>query len=77
MVAGDKHSACVAKDGSVYTWGGNSSGQLGQDHVDDVNLPLYGAGVGAIIVTLKCKMLICVFEKIALTPCQVKYLCSE
>ena len=40
MVAGDKHSACVAKDGSVYTWGGNSSGQLGQDHVDDVNLPL-------------------------------------
>ena len=34
VAAGDQHSACVAEDGSVYTWGCNNEGQLGQDGVD-------------------------------------------
>ena len=43
VAAGDQHSACVTEDSSVYTWGYNGEGQLGQDHVDDwkcANLPV-------------------------------------
>jgi len=40
VAAGDKHSACVTHDGSVYTWGANEQGQLGQEDMDDANLPV-------------------------------------
>ena len=39
VAAGDKHSACVTKDSSVYMWGDNEQGQLGQQDVDDAKLP--------------------------------------
>ena len=29
QVAAGEHSICVARDGLVYTWGGNNDGQLG------------------------------------------------
>ena len=32
--AGDLHSAAVGSDGSLYTWGDNSRGQLGRDTTD-------------------------------------------
>ena len=40
VAAGDKHSACVTEDGSVYMWGDNDEGQLGQEDMDDANLPV-------------------------------------
>ena len=40
VAAGDQYSACVTEDGSVYTWGNNDEGQLGQEGVDDANLPV-------------------------------------
>ena len=40
VAAGDGHSACVTGDGSVYTWGGNGPGQLGQTDEDYANLPV-------------------------------------
>ena len=40
VATGDDHSACVTGDGSVYTWGGNGSGQLGQADEDYANLPV-------------------------------------
>ena len=38
VAAGDQHSACVTKDGLVYMLGDSS--QLGQEGVDDANLPV-------------------------------------
>ena len=40
VAAGGYHSACVAEDGSVYTWGDNDSGQLGKEDMDYANLPV-------------------------------------
>ena len=40
VAPGTQHSACVTEDGSVYTWGDNEQGQLGQQDVDDANLPV-------------------------------------
>jgi E3 ubiquitin-protein ligase HERC2 len=40
VATGDYHSTCVTEDGSVYTWGDNEEGQLGQEDVDDANLPV-------------------------------------
>jgi len=40
VAAGDKHSACVTEDGSVYTWGDSKLGQLGQEDMDGANLPV-------------------------------------
>ena len=40
VAAGDQHSACATEDSLVYTWGGNDSGQLGQEDVDYPNLPV-------------------------------------
>ena len=40
VAAGDEHSSCVTEDDSVYTWGKNDEGQLGQEGVDDANLPV-------------------------------------
>ena len=41
VAAGNDHSACVAGDGSVYSWGNNDDGQLGVPSVTDgVNLPV-------------------------------------
>ena len=40
VAAGDHHSSCVAKDRLVYMWGNNDSGQLGQEVVDDIHLPM-------------------------------------
>jgi len=38
--AGNAHSACVTMDGSVWTWGANSEGQLGLDHNLDQTTPV-------------------------------------
>jgi alpha-tubulin suppressor-like RCC1 family protein len=35
VAAGDYHSMALAADGSVYTWGGNASGQLGDGTTKD------------------------------------------
>ena len=41
VAASDEHSICVADDGSVYTWGSNSYGQLGIPSVTDgADLPV-------------------------------------
>ena len=40
VAAGDQHSACVTKDGSVYTWGGNDAGQLGVSDDHNAVLPM-------------------------------------
>ena len=39
VAAGNDHSACVAKDGSVYTWGKNDLGQLGVADVSHSDSP--------------------------------------
>ena len=41
VAASDEHSICVADDGSVYTWGSNSHGQLG---IRKVRADGYSAG---------------------------------
>jgi alpha-tubulin suppressor-like RCC1 family protein len=40
VAAGDQHSACVAKDGSVYSLEDNDHGQLGVTGVGDADLPV-------------------------------------
>ena len=40
VAAGGQHSACVAEDGSVYSWGKNDEGQLGVAGVDGADLPV-------------------------------------
>ena len=40
VAAGDKHSACVTEDSSVYMWGDNEQGQLGVADAPNVALPL-------------------------------------
>ena len=40
VAAGGQHSACVAKDGSVYSLGDNDHGQLGVTGVGDADLPV-------------------------------------
>ena len=40
VALGDNHSACVAEDGSVYTWGRNNQGQLGVAGMSDTFLPM-------------------------------------
>ena len=41
VAAGDRHSGCVTKDSSVYMWGDNDEGQLGQENMDDAHLPVF------------------------------------
>ena len=41
VAAGGNHSACVAEDGSVYSWGNNIQGQLGVAGVNDAGLPVW------------------------------------
>lgn len=43
--AGGEHSAAVTSNGLVYTWGRNDSGQLGNGHLADTNLPQPVAGI--------------------------------
>ena len=40
VAAGNDHSACVAGDGSVYSWGDNNYGQLGVAGLDGAALPV-------------------------------------
>ena len=40
IAAGLAHSACMAKDGSVFTWGDNEHGQLGVSVVSLASLPM-------------------------------------
>jgi len=39
IVAGDRNSAAIKSDGSLWTWGENSSGQLGIGNVSAPNVP--------------------------------------
>ena len=36
---GDEHSAAITTDGSLYTWGGNWDGQLGDGTMEDKSVP--------------------------------------
>ena len=51
LAAGAEHTVCVTIDGSVYSWGDGSDGQLGLDDTADRAVPtpiggqLYGATV--------------------------------
>ena len=40
IAAGDSHSAAVTKDGDLYMWGANGSGQLGIQSNVDSNIPV-------------------------------------
>ena len=40
VAAGENHSIALASDGTVYTWGGNGSGQLGNGSNTNYNFPL-------------------------------------
>ncbi len=46
MAAGAEHSMVLLSDGSVYTWGSNDSGQLGDGTVSGSNVPVKVKGVG-------------------------------
>lgn len=50
VFAGGGHSMAVSFDGEVYTWGGNSSGQLGDGGSTDRDLPRMIMGPGTIKV---------------------------
>ena len=52
IAAGDWHSMALMADGTVYTWGNNSSGQLGNGNTNDSNAPVSVAGLGADIQTI-------------------------
>lgn len=39
MSCGFRHTACVTEDGSLYTWGAGSNGQLGHSDLMDVPEP--------------------------------------
>ncbi|MFI8631293.1 RCC1 domain-containing protein [Microbacterium sp. NPDC077663] len=41
IVAGDYHTAAIATDGSVYTWGWNGSGQLGDGTLNTSSTPVH------------------------------------
>ncbi|WP_331655589.1 hypothetical protein, partial [Aminipila sp.] len=43
--AGYNHSLAVDKKGNVYTWGSNSSKQLGIDNVEKSNVPVQVSGI--------------------------------
>ena len=40
VAAGDHHSTCVTGDGLVYSWGGNTDGQLGIVNLTGADVPL-------------------------------------
>lgn len=51
MVAGDRHTCALTVSGSVYCWGGNASGQLGDGSATDRPTPTAPALSGATAVT--------------------------
>lgn len=48
VAAGNLHSVALKKDGTVWTWGGNSSGQLGNGTMENSNIALQVAGLKGI-----------------------------
>jgi len=48
VAAGYSHSLALASDGTIYAWGGNSSGQLGNGNNISSNLPVAVYTTGAI-----------------------------
>ncbi|MGN0106776.1 MAG: RCC1-like domain-containing protein, partial [Hominilimicola sp.] len=40
VVSGDNHSVALMSDGTVWTWGANESGQLGNNSVNEVTMPV-------------------------------------
>lgn len=40
VILGDRHSAAITTDGSLYMWGDNTSGKLGNGTSDDSNVPI-------------------------------------
>ncbi|SVB61851.1 uncharacterized protein METZ01_LOCUS214705, partial [marine metagenome] len=46
VAAGYSHSAALATDGTVYAWGRNDEGQLGNSSTDDSTIPVKVTGVG-------------------------------
>jgi len=55
VAAGYSHSMVLASDGTVFTWGNNDYGQLGNGSVTDSNVPVAvdQSGMGALPVELK------------------------
>ena len=47
VAAGDEHSICVAREGSVYSWGNNHVVQLGVADVDHAFLPVMVQDINA------------------------------
>jgi alpha-tubulin suppressor-like RCC1 family protein len=45
IACGDDHTAVLAEDGSLYTWGSNEDGQLGHDACEDCEYPVRVEGV--------------------------------
>ena len=57
LAAGQYHTAALVEDGRVYTWGGNSNGQLGHDDEQPRLLPTAlgrGGFGGAKVVVVAC-----------------------
>ena len=46
--AGENHSIALKADGTVWTWGGNGNGQLGNDTTADSHTPVQVLGPGAV-----------------------------
>ena len=49
VAAGDDHSMALKRDGTIFTWGGNKSGQLGDGTTVDRTTPAPVRGIGKVI----------------------------
>lgn len=49
LSAGAKHFAALKKDGTVWTWGANDSGQLGSGSTAPRQVPMRVAGIGDVV----------------------------
>ena len=59
---GDSNTAAILQDGSLFTWGGGLSGQLGHDHTTTQYLPrrvergLYGVHIVQVCIYFMCAL---------------------
>lgn len=45
IAAGASHTVALKADGTVWTWGENSNGQLGNNTTEDSSLPVQAIGL--------------------------------
>lgn len=48
------HTAAIAVDGTVYTWGNGSNGKLGHSNEDDQFIPKIVDGIQGKIIQISC-----------------------